>query len=236
MTARKVGSPGQMDTSGSSFESTRFPRSENHARWLGLEREEARKAAWDFAKTQARLRFQPWTLQLDMDDRLLLQTTIESHMSQHASSEHLGLFSGEQSWDECRNFSSSLLSLFPNFTSAFPKCEADNSLQFFAGNESDLLTNEQWKVRESSGLGTAVKPAVVFCPGTLADLRGNRMGRGKGFYDRYFQDHSVYRILVIHENYIVPEFPSSWIQEGDQRVDAILSSQSFFPISSKEQR
>lgn len=225
-----------MDTSGSSFESTRFPRNENHKRWLELDKEEARKAAWDFAKTQARLRFQPWTLKLDTDDRLLLQTSVESFMSQHASTEHLGLFSTEQSWDECSEFTQSILKLFPHFAASFPKCENDHSLKFFAGSEAELKTNEKWKVKESPGTSEAVKPAVIFCPGTLADLKGQRMGRGKGFYDRYFQQHPVYRILVIHENYIVPDFPSSWIQEGDQRVDAILSSQSFVTISRPHSR
>src|SRR5215213_3801139 len=44
------------------------------------------------------------------------------------------------------------------------------------------------------------KPMLIFCPAVAVDLRGTRLGMGKGYYDCFFADHSrAVRAAVIYQ-------------------------------------
>ncbi|GHU39901.1 5-formyltetrahydrofolate cyclo-ligase [Spirochaetia bacterium] len=74
-----------------------------------------------------------------------------------------------------------------------PKVESDTSMRFFrvTRDENSWVTGA-FDIREPAGKEADVfKPeegkALVISPGLAFDKRGNRMGRGKGFYDRFYE-------------------------------------------------
>ncbi|MFQ5852736.1 MAG: 5-formyltetrahydrofolate cyclo-ligase [Candidatus Binatia bacterium] len=63
---------------------------------------------------------------------------------------------------------------------------------------------------------------VVFVPGLAFDLRGNRLGRGKGCYDRALKQLGVgvKCLALAYEFQIVQELP---VEEWDERVHQIIT-------------
>ena len=74
-----------------------------------------------------------------------------------------------------------------------PKVESDTSMRFFrVTSDSSSWVTGAFDIREPRGLEEEVfKPedgaALVISPGLAFDEKGNRMGRGKGFYDRFYE-------------------------------------------------
>jgi 5-formyltetrahydrofolate cyclo-ligase len=65
-----------------------------------------------------------------------------------------------------------------------------------------------------SGLDLALVPGVAF------DLRGRRLGRGGGFYDRLLEGFSGVKCGIAFDEQLVDEVPTAW---SDVRIDFILT-------------
>jgi 5-formyltetrahydrofolate cyclo-ligase len=74
-----------------------------------------------------------------------------------------------------------------------PKVESDTSMRFFRVTpDSSSWVSGAFGIREPAGREADVfRPedgdALVISPGLAFDRSGNRMGRGKGFYDRFYE-------------------------------------------------
>lgn len=69
---------------------------------------------------------------------------------------------------------------------------------------------------------------VCFCPGIMFDCQGNRLGRGKGFYDRYLRNKpNLLKIGVCLEDRLLPYGETIKVQKHDVKMDAILTNRSF---------
>lgn len=95
-------------------------------------------------------------------------------------------------------------------------------LHRFAGEDS--LSEGAFGVQESTGeLFTdyaTIDLAVI--PGVAFDAKGNRLGRGKGFYDRLLErlkNHNIYKIGVCFDFQKVDEVP---VEAHDIPMDEIL--------------
>lgn len=73
----------------------------------------------------------------------------------------------------------------------------------------------------SAGLASAT---VVIVPALAVDRRGNRLGRGRGFYDRALAGVTVPVVAVLYDDELVDAIPS---EPHDRRVDAVLQPQGF---------
>lgn len=62
--------------------------------------------------------------------------------------------------------------------------------------------------------------AVCVVPGLSFDMRGFRLGFGKGFYDRFLAKHEVTKIGLCFENCITDQLPAD---EYDISVDKIIT-------------
>ena len=74
------------------------------------------------------------------------------------------------------------------------------------------------------GTGKPAKLAtadVAFVPAMAVDLRGNRMGKGKGFYDRALADCKVKTVAVVFDEEILIELPS---EPHDKPVNAAITA------------
>lgn len=63
-------------------------------------------------------------------------------------------------------------------------------------------------------------PDMVVVPGIAFDIFGNRMGRGKGYYDRYFSNIKSFKCGVCFSCQLMKQLP---VDEWDIKMDLILS-------------
>ncbi|MDR0383582.1 MAG: 5-formyltetrahydrofolate cyclo-ligase [Spirochaetaceae bacterium] len=120
-----------------------------------------------------------------------------------------------------------------------PKVESDTSMRFFrVTRDEGSWVKGAFDIMEPAGREEDVfKPeegaALVISPGLAFDRSGNRMGRGKGFYDRFYEklfaispDSACCALCLSCQ--IVDFVPT---EEFDRKVNAICTKDEFIPIS-----
>lgn len=95
-------------------------------------------------------------------------------------------------------------------------------LRAFNGMES-LITSESFGIQEPQTEELINPQEVDFAiiPGVAFDRKGNRLGRGKGFYDRFLKQTRAYKVAVGFDFQIIDEVPVSTF---DVPVDLVISS------------
>jgi 5-formyltetrahydrofolate cyclo-ligase len=94
--------------------------------------------------------------------------------------------------------------ILPNITMAYPKIH-DNELTMDFYAETETLIENKWGIQEPIPFNK-IEPAAmdaVLVPMLGFDLNGQRIGFGKGFYDRYFE-HYPSKGLRIGISYFEP--------------------------------
>ncbi len=116
---------------------------------------------------------------------------------------------------------SSLMIEFPEIKFAVPKIR---ELEMFYVNYylgAELRPNKVFEKYYEPTSNTEAFPKLVFVPpGVAFDIRGYRLGRGKGHYDRYFAKRDVTKIGVCASSNLVLELPNEWY---DQRMNHIIT-------------
>ena len=109
----------------------------------------------------------------------------------------------------------------PDKLLAFPRI-SENGMLFFSGS---AFAVGALGVSEPVGGTTAPAPDLVVVPGLAFDLTGARLGRGKGFYDRWLGANPAVRTLgVCFKCQILERIPA---EPHDVRVSAILTEEGF---------
>ena len=76
------------------------------------------------------------------------------------------------------------------------------------------------KNSQFSILNSQFKAPIILVPGIAFDPQGHRLGRGKGYYDRFLAAHpDIYKIGVCFDFQKVPEVP---VDEFDIPVDLVI--------------
>jgi 5,10-methenyltetrahydrofolate synthetase len=117
-------------------------------------------------------------------------------------------------------FTEELTREFPDKTYFFPKI-IKNEIRFFESNFSDLK-------KDKFDISTPSKDAQEFrnqrsmaiIPAVAADKKGNRLGRGGGFYDRFLVNFPDKKIVVLPKFAIVDSIP---VEDHDIPVDLVLT-------------
>lgn len=68
---------------------------------------------------------------------------------------------------------------------------------------------------------------VVIVPALSVDRLGNRLGRGRGFYDRALIDVAAPIVAVVYDAELIDSVPT---EPHDHRVDAVLRPAGFVPL------
>lgn len=84
--------------------------------------------------------------------------------------------------------------------------------------------------KEATGKPAKLSTAdVVFLPALAADLNGNRLGQGKGFYDRTLSEIGTARnrpklVAVLFDDELRLSLP---VEAHDQKIDAVVTASKF---------
>ena len=104
-----------------------------------------------------------------------------------------------------------------------PRTEGD-VIQFYQINSLDELeiSPDRYKVRQPKG-GQVVDPLileVIVCPGVAFDKNNNRMGHGKGYYDKYLSRCPAYKIGTCYKEQLLDEIP---VTDNDIKMDIVYA-------------
>ncbi len=95
-------------------------------------------------------------------------------------------------------------------------------LRFFNGL-NNLVTSDSFGIKEpvAEELVTPEEIDLAIIPGVAFDRKGNRLGRGKGFYDRFLNQTKAYKVAVGFDFQILEEIP---VASFDVPVDIVVTT------------
>ena len=102
-----------------------------------------------------------------------------------------------------------------------PKIVGD-SLIFYEIKKDEVFVTNSFLIEEPIGEESKKMQCVdcMIIPGVIFDKMGNRIGYGKGYYDRYLKDIDVYKIGICFQEQLVDSIvPNEW----DIRMDEIIT-------------
>lgn len=118
---------------------------------------------------------------------------------------------------------------------AFPKLDENQvdhagKMDFFESTE--FRAHPQFvEMLEPSGQATLINPnqmAGILVPGLAFDNRGFRLGRGKGYYDRYLTDYQGLKVgLCNHDLFVLRPLPK---ENWDVRMDYVVTDEFVFSV------
>ncbi len=136
--------------------------------------------------------------------------------------DELDLFSGIETRDECGGWGNHIIW-------AFPFIEND-SLTFKRATWQELvqMPRGRFQLPEAPNGAEVVDCEAILVPGRAFSHDGRRLGRGKGFYDRYLNEYKGVTIGVAYRQQVISDIP--W--EGhDRKVDVLASIEGVKPCS-----
>ncbi len=145
----------------------------------------------------------------------------------------LGLFSPNPEWPEPSKLEASLIGILGEEISdklSYPRLSADGrEIQFAKCRHEDTVLERRGNWRAAPAGATSVVPDFLLCPAMAMDSWGNRLGHGRGHYDRYLANHATtHPIAIIHSLFFVEGFPPSWIEDHDVPVEFIWTEKGIY--------
>ncbi len=110
-------------------------------------------------------------------------------------------------------------------TVAVPLClDKDGKMEFYSIDSLSNLKKGNFGVREpspdESKLINDFSEAIIIVPGLLFDKEGNRLGFGKGYYDRYLAKNEIFSIGLCYNEMMIEKVP---VDEYDKNIDKIVT-------------
>ena len=90
---------------------------------------------------------------------------------------------------------------------------------FYEINSLDELMIGTFGVREPISNNNLSDLDLVIVPGVIFDSNNNRMGYGKGYYDRFLKDKKCYKIGICFKEQITDNLP---IDDYDIKMDEVV--------------
>ncbi len=107
---------------------------------------------------------------------------------------------------------------------ALPKIEDTNLSFYYITSLDELIIDNKYNIKEPNNNNLANKNELdaIIIPGVAFDYNFNRMGHGKGYYDRYLSSYNGLKIGVCFEEQLYKEIPS---EEHDIKLDMIITEE-----------
>lgn len=112
---------------------------------------------------------------------------------------------------------------------ALPAVTGDDVMAFRAFDPMDRLTPGRFGIAEPLPTAPNIVPDVIIAPMLGFDARGNRLGQGGGFYDRFFAAHPS--ALRIGLGWSVQQCDAVASEPHDLPMDYILTERELFTIT-----
>lgn len=114
---------------------------------------------------------------------------------------------------------------------AYPRALEDGELAFHLARAEELIAVPPWNIREPApGSPPATGIDVYLVPGLGFTREGDRLGHGKGFYDRVLLDRGdALAIGFAFSCQLVDHVPT---EEHDVRVDAVVTGSELIVVKS----
>lgn len=120
------------------------------------------------------------------------------------------------------------LSLGTHLRWAYPRVEGDQMAFYIPGPRG--FEKGTWSIEPVLEGATKVESLTgAIVPGLGFDRAGKRLGRGKGFYDRFLSDKKLLKVGVCLEALVVEELP---VDKHDVGMDYLITDQSVRKIGS----
>lgn len=106
---------------------------------------------------------------------------------------------------------------------ALPVTNEDNSLSFYYINSLKELKTGRFNILEPTDLSKKADDfdnSICVVPSLCCDLSGNRIGYGKGCYDRFLSTYTGVKISLCYSDFIVLKIDA---EDTDELMDVIVS-------------
>lgn len=109
---------------------------------------------------------------------------------------------------------------------AFPDFR-DGGMKFYEASLNELRASSNFGVEvPTPNLSLKqISPKYVLTPGLAFGLDGSRLGRGKGFYDRYFSKNKCHRIGLCYKEQLEKKIATD---DHDEKVDTIITDKCIY--------
>jgi 5-formyltetrahydrofolate cyclo-ligase len=110
---------------------------------------------------------------------------------------------------------------FPAKTLAFPRLRNEEIEPVIAQEHGDFAPG-QFGIHEPSGNVLMERPDLILVPGLAFDRQGGRLGRGKGYYDRFLVRMTAKKIGVCFACQLVEDVP---LESHDHPLDGVVTEE-----------
>lgn len=114
-------------------------------------------------------------------------------------------------------FVQKLCSLFPKKQFAFPFVRG-RDMRFYISHYEDMTVGN-FKILEPSTENPASSPDLILVPAVAASMRGERLGRGAGYYDAFLSQNNASTVCVLPKWSVLEDIP---FEAHDQRVGEVI--------------
>ena len=95
------------------------------------------------------------------------------------------------------------------------------NMDFFEVKSLEELEPGYFNIPEPPETTPAPKGDLIIVPGVAFSKKGERLGYGGGFYDRFLEHHKVYTIGVAYDFQIMNSLPT---EEHDRKLNEIITN------------
>ncbi len=113
---------------------------------------------------------------------------------------------------------------------AVPYCkDKDGNMEFYLIDSFDCLNYGCFGINEPD-INKCVKltdfsNSLIIVPGLSFDLNGNRLGYGKGYYDRFLKKYAFISVGLCYNSLIADQVPA---EKHDMRVDYLITENGIY--------
>ena len=119
------------------------------------------------------------------------------------------------------NTSNIIAFLLENKKKVFIPFIKNDELYFSEYESLDDLQDGSFGILESKQkIPSNINPDVIIVPGVAFDRKGNRLGRGKGYYDRFLKNKSCLKIGLAFDFQVLDNIP---VQKWDISMDIVIT-------------
>lgn len=109
-----------------------------------------------------------------------------------------------------------------------PRINEDNTMNFYEIKSLEDLKTGKFNIKEPIKESKVVKKEdidLIIIPGICFDLNKNRIGYGKGYYDRYLSNTKIKKIGICYEKQIVKEIEAN---KTDIKLDYLITETNIY--------